>query len=226
MTKKLSLHHLINPPAAGGDTPAPLLVLLHGVGSNERDLFSLAPKLDPRFLTASVRAPMTLGRDSFGWYQVQFTPKGPVIDAEQTESARVELVRFLDELVEAYRVDPTRVYLMGFSQGCAMSLSASLTAPQKVAGVVGMSGRLLPGVTEKMPPSETLRGLPFLIVHGTEDTVLPIAYGHEIRDALQKLPVDLTYQEYRMGHHVSPESLQTVKNWLKSHLDAPSPRTR
>lgn len=222
--KKLSLHHIIRPATPAGPAPAPLLVLLHGVGSNERDLFSLTSQLDPRFLAISVRAPMTLGRDSYGWYQVQFTPTGPVIDLEQTEAARVELLRFLDELVEAYPVDRDRVYLMGFSQGCAMSLSAALTAPQKVAGVVGMSGRLLPGVPERMASEDALRGLPMLVVHGTEDTVLPIAFGREIRDALQKVPVDLTYQEYRMGHHVSPESLHTVKNWLQSRLDAPRHR--
>ena len=77
----------------------------------------------------------------------------------------------MGELTRSYNVDPNRVFLMGFSQGCIMSLAAALTDPRRFAGVVGMSGRMLPGVVSKIAPPNQLAGLPIMIVHGTEDTV-------------------------------------------------------
>ena len=73
---------------------------------------------------------------------------------------------------------------------------------QKFAGVVGMSGRLLPEIEPQIAPPEELKGLPFMIVHGTDDQVLPLSYGRAIRDKLSTLPVDLTYREYGMPHTV------------------------
>jgi phospholipase/carboxylesterase len=214
-----SLVHDVREPAGDFRGPAPLLVLLHGVGSNEKDLMTLAPVLDPRFFIVSVRAPITLGFDSYGWYHVQFTPTGHIIDADEAESSRKSLLSFIDELAEAYNIDREQVYLMGFSQGCIMSVAAALTAPGKLAGVVGMSGRLLPGILEKAAPENQLRDFPIMIVHGTEDQVLQIAYGRELKEALEKLPLSLTYREYRMGHSISQQSLSDISNWLRQHLD-------
>lgn len=216
----LSLVHLVREPTRPVGGPAPLLLLLHGVGSNEQDLMGLAPSLDPRFFIVSARAPIKLGPQSFGWYHVQFTGTGHIIDPEEAEHSRQLLLKFVDELADAYPIDSHRVFLMGFSQGCIMSVAAALTAPQKFAGIVGMSGRLLPDILTKAALAEQLKDLPILIVHGTFDSVLQIDYGRAIRDALQKLPVDLTYREYPMAHHVSEESLTDVTAWLTARLNA------
>ncbi|MEO6458520.1 MAG: dienelactone hydrolase family protein, partial [Chloroflexia bacterium] len=122
--------------------------------------------------------------------------------------------------VQAYGLDPEGVYLMGFSQGAIMSMSLTLTEPEKLAGVVAMSGRTLPEVLPKIAQPEKLRGLPIFVVHGTADQVLPITYGRDTRDILSKMPVDLTYREYPMAHHVSAESLADVAGWLKDRLDS------
>src|SRR4051812_15883257 len=180
--KQLSLTHIVRQPTVPSEGRPPLLVLLHGIGSNEQDLIGLAPSLDGRFLTVSARAPITLDRGAFAWFHIQFTPNGIVIEPDEAEASRLLVLKFVDEVVEAYGADPKRVYLMGFSQGCIMSLAASLTEPKKFAGVVGMSGRLLPEVEPKIAPPEELKGLPFMIVHGTDDQVLPLSYGRAIRD--------------------------------------------
>ena len=217
--QSLSLAHLTREPTAPAEGAPPLLLLLHGVGSNEADLFGLAPELDGRFFVASARAPITLGPGAYGWFHVAFTPQGPAIIPAEAEQSRQALIRFIDEVVEAYGVDPRRVYLMGFSQGAIMSLSVALTRPDKVAGVAAMSGRLLPEVRPLIAAPEALRGLPILLVHGTADQVLPIHHGREARDQLAKLPVALTYREYPMGHYVTPESLRDVTAWLEERLN-------
>jgi phospholipase/carboxylesterase len=217
----LSLTHLVRPPkqpAADGTKP-PLLVLLHGVGSNENDLVGLAPYLDGRFFVISARAPLTLGVGSHAWYPINWTAQGPVGDEEKAEASRQAILRFLPEAADAYGTDPKRVYLMGFSQGAIMSLYTALTEPEAVTAIVPMSGRLLPEAWAKRALDDRLSGLPVFAVHGTRDTVLPIANGREISDKLSSLPLDLTYTEYDMAHEVSAESLGDITAWLTAQLD-------
>lgn len=176
--------------------------------------------LDARLQIVSLRAPLTFGPGAYGWFPVQFLPDGNfAIDPGIAEQSRRQVVAAVDEAAEAYGADPRRVYLMGFSQGCIMSLAAALTEPEKVAGVVAMSGRLLPQVEPLIASPERLNGLPLIVAHGEHDDVIPIRHGREIRDKLQKLPVELTYREYPIGHFVSQESLADISDWLTQQLD-------
>ncbi|HEY6101822.1 MAG TPA: phospholipase, partial [bacterium] len=218
MPPSLPLIYRIRPPQDAAASP-PLLLLLHGVGSHEGDLMGLAPYLDARFLIVSARGPVTLAPGMYAWFQVVLDPANPIINPEQAESSRRTIIRFIGEAVAAYHADPARVYLMGFSQGAIMSLSVALTEPSLVAGVVAMSGRLLPEVLPRLAPPDALRGLPILLQHGVADQVLPIQHGRTARDGLAALRVDLTYREYPIGHQVSDESLADAAAWLTEHLD-------
>lgn len=214
-----SLVHLTRPPRTAGSGPPPLLLLLHGVGSHEGDLMGLAPYLDGRFFIVSARAPLVLGPGMYGWFEVQLDPFNPVIKPEQAEASRGALIRFIGEVSEAYGTDPRRTYLAGFSQGAIMSLSILLTRPDLAAGVVAMSGRILPEVLPQAASPEAMRDVPVLVVHGAADPILPIHHGRAIRDRLAALPVRLTYKEYPMGHQVTEESLADVTAWLRAELD-------
>lgn len=214
----LPLIHLVRQPLSQASHPA-LLLLLHGVGSNEHDLFELAPLLDKRFLILSLRAPNTLSQGSYAWFDVTFTPQGPLIDPQQAEQSRQLLIDFIGQAITTYGANPGQVYLMGFSQGAIMSASVALTRPDLVAGAVLMSGRILPEIQPMMAPNEQLKDLPVLVVHGTRDTVLPIHNGRDSRDLLAGLLIKLTYHEYAMGHEVSQESLADVTRWLSERLD-------
>ncbi len=218
----LELRHLVAAPRrspASGERP-PLLVLLHGVGSNERDLFTLAPYLDPRLLVVSVRAPIPLGPQSNAWYHVRWMPDGtPVGDDAEAAASGDTLLRFLPQVAAAQGADPARIYLMGFSQGAIMSLSIALLAPTAVRGIVLMSGRLLAPAWNRRAPDAAFAGFPVFVAHGVRDAVLPIADGRALRDALATLPVALTYREYDMAHEVSNESLQDIAAFLTGQLD-------
>lgn len=206
-----------------------MLLLLHGVGSNEHDLIQLAPYLDPRFFVVSARAPITLAPGMYAWFEVQLDPVRPIINPQQAESSREKLLAFIDETIERYGVDAApgrdvhgaRVYLMGFSQGAIMSFSVGLTHPEKIAGIVAMSGRVLPEIVPHIAAPEALRDLPIFVTHGTEDQVLPIHHGRAARELLQRLPVALTYREYPMGHQISDQSLADIAGWLTQRLNEP-----
>jgi phospholipase/carboxylesterase len=215
---ELALSHLYAPPRHAAEKP-PLLVLLHGVGSNERDLFGIAAEVDARFAVVSARAPHTRFAGSYAWFEVQMLPGATfVIDEAMWRESLAHVVDFIGEAVTAYDADPTRVYMLGFSQGAIMSLCVMLTRPDLVAGVVAMSGRLLPEVRPMVRPAADLEQFPVLITHGENDPVIPVRYGREVREFLEELPVDLAYHEFPMGHEVTGRSLKVAADWLTSQL--------
>src|SRR5918911_2974181 len=101
----LSLQHLIQQPRRRVEGAPPLLILLHGYGSNEHDLFGLAPYLDPRFLIVSARAPYTLMPGGYAWFELGWTATGITIDFQQAERSRKLLIGFIAEVLAAYGGD-------------------------------------------------------------------------------------------------------------------------
>jgi phospholipase/carboxylesterase len=219
----LSLTHLVQQPRRRSAGPPPLLIVLHGYGSNEHDLFGLAPYLDARFQIVSPRAPHMLMPGGYAWFELGWTATDIVINAEQAERSRALLIGFVGEALAAYGGDPARVYLLGFSQGAIMSASVALTEPELVAGAVLMSGRVPGEIRPLIAPAERLAGKPFLVVHGIYDEVLPIQNGRASRAILSDLPVSLTYNEYPMAHEINAQCLDHVTAWLTARLDEQSP---
>lgn len=225
----LSLTHLVRPPqspAQQGSKPS-LLALLHGVGSNERDLFQLVPYLDPRFQIVSLRAPLVRGPQSFAWFEPEFLPHGEFrIAPEQIAASRDRIAAFLDEAVAAYGADAERVYLLGFSQGAIMSLTLALTQPELLAGAVPIAGRIPPEVEPWIVAPERTAGLPLLLEHGRFDQVIPIAWAHRARPILERQGVALDYHEYDAPHSITPSMLDDATAWLTARLDEPALRAR
>ncbi|HYD52130.1 MAG TPA: hypothetical protein VEA99_05865 [Gemmatimonadaceae bacterium] len=225
----LSLVHVVRPPAPGanadGERP-PLVLLMHGVGSNEASMSQLAPAFDPRFVVVSARSPLLLGPSAFGWFHVTFTAQGPVIVPEEAQAGWRLVARFIDEAVAEYGADPARVFVGGFSQGAIMALATLLTAPDKVAGAVAMSGRLLPEVLPHAAAADALRDKPVLIVHGTDDQKLGIHLARWAREQLERVPLALTYRELPMGHTITADSLGVVAAWLDEVLRSHAARGR
>jgi phospholipase/carboxylesterase len=195
-----------------------MLVLLHGVGSNELAMAALMGWFDPRFIVVSARAPIELEPFAFAWLHVTFTPNGPIIEGDEALAACRDAAAFIDQAVAAYGADPDRVYLAGFSQGGIVGLGTLLTAPDKVAGVVCMSGRLPPELLPHVASPDRLRDRSVLLVHGVHDQTLGIAYARSARTFLETLPLDFEYREFEMGHTTNDESMAVVAAWLTAHL--------
>lgn len=196
---------------------ASLLLLLHGVGSNEHDLLGLEPMIDERFHLISARAPLELGPGSFSWFDVEFTPVH-VHNAKEAEASRRSLIAFIDELAERYGVPFERIFLLGFSQGAVLSLSVALTEPGKIGGIIALSGRTLQEMRAELTQKPEHLRLSVLLSHGLRDDTLPIHHAHNSRALLEQLPVALEYHEYDMGHEVGDESIRDIVAWLGRRL--------
>jgi phospholipase/carboxylesterase len=194
--------------------PAPLVVLLHGYGSNEDDLFSLAPLIDPAFHVASPRAPRVLAPTSFAWFALGLTGADIEIDLPQALDSVSLVSSFVRDMAERPSVDARHVYLIGFSQGAMVAAAVALTHPEHVAGAVIMSGAVVPSLLGPPPPGKEVRDLPILMLHGFRDPVVPVELARAGRDALTALSVDLRYSEFDMGHEVTAESFAQVRQWL------------
>ena len=213
-TKPLSLTHLTRFPE-GKPGKHPTIICLHGRGSNEQDLVSLAQYLDNRLLWISPRAPLDL-MGGWEWYRLEGIglPVQPTFDA-----ACETLDRFITEAVAEYPVDPQNLFLMGFSQGSMMSYSFALTQPERVAGVIAQSGYIPLNSGIKVDEAG-VKGKPFIVTHGLYDPLIPAQWGQAARDYLQSIGADVEYYEYPMEHSVSEESIEAIAKWIKKQLAA------
>lgn len=212
------LIHLLRSPQVENHNP-PALFLLHGVGSNEYDLFGLASLLPKEFMILSLRAPNKMAPNSHAWYPFEITSSGYKIEADVGIESRMMISEFIAEAVNFYQIDPKKIYLMGFSQGAIMSYSLMMTQPDSLAGVVAMSGRLDDELFPDPVNPQELAGFPLMVTHGLSDDVIPINFAQEAKAVLSNLPVDLTYKEYPMGHEISQASINDIVGWLKDQLE-------
>lgn len=212
-----TLHYLVRQPKIKTNKP-PLIILLHGVGSNEQNMFSFADALPDKYKVVSVRGPLTLGNRSYAWFQVQFGAKGPVINEEQAENARKEIIRFIGDLNTVEEFDLNQVYLMGFSQGGIMSYSVALTEPEKVKGIAVMSGRLLPEVKPLIAEEKRLEKLKIFISHGRQDAVLHFPFATDALSFLQTKGIQPEFHQYDEGHTINKQMFDDINLWLNTNI--------
>lgn len=213
-----SIHTIERRPrqASEGGQP-PLLLLLHGYGASEHDLFDLSDYTDPRLHVVSARAPLTLPWGGFAWYHLGGAPGRLVPDVASRAAALDLLERFVPGLAGRLGADPRRVYVLGFSQGAIMGLALALRHPEAIAGLIAISGYMDPELMPAaIPPA--LEGLPILQMHGTYDEVIPVGAAHLTREILAKLPVRHSYHEHAIGHGIHPDGLRAIQSWLAERL--------
>lgn len=194
----------------------PLLLMLHGYGSNEDDLFSFAPEVPSTYLVASLRAPLTLGDHQYAWYPLRFEGGNPLVDLPKAKDAIAYIRSFLVDLQARHPFDAGRIRLFGFSQGAIMSYAVALLHPGEIEGIAACSGRLLEEIKPDIPQDQQLASLKIFISHGTEDPVLRPQFGAEANAYLLKLGLYPVYKTYRAGHTILPANWKDLLAWLES----------
>ena len=201
-------------PATPGSEPW-LLVLMHGVGSNEQDLFGLAPHVPPQYHVLSLRAPYRMGPTANAWFEFTVAADGArSINEPQEAASRALVAQTVDAAARQLGIPAARVVAGGFSQGGIMALTLLLTRPELLHGAMVRHSRLLPQALPHAAQPAALAGRQLWVSHGVQDNVIPLASAQAIRDHVRTLPLTLRYREYPGMHEIRPEELRDSMAWL------------
>ena len=205
-----------------GPDPRSAIIVLHGLGADGNDFVPIAQELDLRaigpvrfvFPHAPVR-PVTLngGMAMRAWYDILGTDLVRREDETGLRASMAEVQSLIDREV-ARGIPSERIVLMGFSQGCAMTLLTGLRSPQRLAGLVGLSGYLPLAQTTATERSDANRLVPIFLAHGRQDPMVQLARGTASRDALQALGYQIEWHDYAMPHSVCAEEITDLNRWL------------
>jgi phospholipase/carboxylesterase len=216
-----------------GSADGPLLIMLHGLGGDEHSMSFFTRSIPAAFTVISPRAPIAIQPGMFPGY----TDRGYSWVRSVPAPDRVSFAPAIDQLRPFIRAfNRARVFLMGFSQGAALSYALSLAEPDLIAGVIALAG-FLPN--EAMPPawratsaeprtwrertlserSESKGASPrygYLIIHSIDDQIVPLQRAHQARDFLQALGAPVEYHAYPGGHKIAAQGLKDIMRWLEA----------
>jgi phospholipase/carboxylesterase len=210
------LHYIVRNPKITAKNP-PLLILLHGYGSNEEDLFSFAEELPDELLIVSPQAPLSMGSGSYAWYTINFDEiNGKFSDLKEAKESIDKIALFIDTVKKKYQTNPDQTFLLGFSQGAILSYALSFFYPNKIQHVLALSGYIN---TELLPEniSSEIR-TDYYCSHGTVDQVLPVTWARNSKPFLDALKLNTEYSEYNVGHGVAPQNFFSLKKWITARV--------
>lgn len=197
----------------------PMIIFLHGYGSNEEDLFELKNEFLSDYTYLSVRAPMELYQGSYQWFTLQ-APLASSQDAQQqVKDHAILLQKFIAEAVIKYKTSAQKVLLIGFSQGAIMSYELAIKNPSAVKGIIALSGRISPLLLPEITPGMDLGKLAVFIGHGTKDDRIHVRDAVSANDVLSKTSITPEYHEYPgLGHSINMTELADIKAWILKTL--------
>ena len=212
-TINTTLVYKVNEASKKTDKPAPVLIMLHGYGSNEEDLFDIAKALDPRFVTISLRGPEVLKDGGFAWFILDRQGDKPfTYDYNKAKESRAKILSFISNACKTLKLDSSNVFVMGFSQGAMMGYDLALSAPKKIKGVLDLSGKLMKESKDQKIDWTKAVKTKYFIAHGNSDNVIKMAEADSAVKFLRSKKIsDITFNNYEMPHSINGTELNDIK---------------
>lgn len=205
---------------AGAEDGTPVLILLHGRGSDKNDLMGLQPGLPPEFAMLTPRGPFSGSEWGYGggfaWYRYL---GGTTPEPAPFEHSMAELEQFLSALPEILAFTPGPIVIGGFSQGGTTATAFALSHPAAVSGVLLFSGFIASHPSIAVTPEST-NELRMFWGHGTYDQMIPFQFAADGRAQLNAISADLEARDYPIEHQISPKELADASQWLRSFVPA------
>ena len=194
----------IHSPAQQQTSDNPTLIMLHGRGSDEHDLFGLKEQFDPRLTIYSLRAPYSFAWGGYTWFDLY---EDGSVDEESFLNSTNEIITFIGSL------ETKKLFLLGFSMGAVLSYSIALTKPNGCTGIAALSG-FAPEQLEHTYQLQELHNLHIFISHGIHDPIIPVSSARKTKELLSSSNARISYNEYDMAHQINDECLNDVTHWL------------
>ena len=196
---------------------SPLLLMVHGFGSNEEDLFSFTRALPKELTVVSVRGPIEIQNMGYAWYDISIDHLGnKKYDINKAIESRDQIIKCIEKCTDTYNTDPDNVTLLGFSQGSILINAVGLTYPKKIKNIISLSGGIDPNII-KLSKSN-INELSFYISHGTQDMVLPFEQAKKSLEFLKNNNIKFDFESFPVGHGVCPENFKSMLSWFKNKL--------
>ena len=197
------------------DIKSPLIILIHGYGSNEKDLFSLIDYLPKEAYIISLRGPIELFNNSYAWYNIYVDANNKFYDHEGAKKIRDELSKFIDEIIKHPNINSDNITLIGFSQGAILSHAISYSYPGKIKNIMALSGV----IDEKiMKRADSKPKTNIYISHGTNDKMIDYHISRESLNFYKSKDIDFTFESYDQGHGINEKNLKSLVIWLKEKI--------
>jgi phospholipase/carboxylesterase len=217
LNEDFSIRYLIKEPQSK-TSESPLLLLLHGFGSNESDLHSFANYLPETHYIVSIRAPFKLPNGGFAWYNISFDEDmNKFNNHDQAKDSINMIINFIEELSNKYLIDKDKISLLGFSQGTILSYALCLNYPEKFKNIIGFSGYIDEAMINIESENTDYSKLNLYISHGKDDRVIPVDWARKSTEVLKRNKIKYSFNEFNSGHAISAENFYDFKNWLESN---------
>ena len=190
---------------------SPLIILIHGYGSNERDLFSLIDYFPNDSNVISLRAPHELFNNSYAWYDIYVDGNNKFYDHNAAALVRDELFQFIDDLSKNPNNDSDNITLIGFSQGAILAHAISFSYPKKIKNIIALSGVIDEKIMKK---TSLIPKTNIYISHGTNDDLINYETSKESLNFYIENDIKFKFENYDQGHEINKQNLESMINWL------------
>jgi len=211
----MDLKYLVREPQ-NITSKTPLLILLHGYGSNEEDLFSFTPTLPEDWLIVSFRAPLNSEYGGYSWYDIDLMNVENRIDIPQAKEALSKILENIMKVSNHYGLTDNETHLAGFSQGGILTYSLALQNPELFTKIACLScypeDRLLENIVKDKKKLERLR---FFVSHGIDDAVIPVDWAKKGAELLYDLSCYFSFREYMSGHGVNQKNYMDLMDFMR-----------
>lgn len=192
----------------------PALFVMHGIGSNEKNMLSIVEGLEEQFYIFSIRGHLSHPPGYSYFTIIEYgKPHRDVFD----EGIK-KLTSFIDFVSEEYPVNKSQLYLLGFSQGAILSLTLGLTLGNRIKGIVALSG-YIPYFVKEEYNIQPVNQVSVFISHGEFDQNLPFEWGKENNEFYKAQGANITFKTYPEGHTVSQQNYEDFRKWLQDRIE-------
>lgn len=201
------------PPDITQEKKYPVIFVMHGRGSNEKDIMNMLEALKNDAILVGIRGTLHLYQ-GFEYFTIK-SFGNPDVDSFNIAISNLE--HFIEDFKNYESVDSSKQFLFGFSQGAILSMTLALTMGSKIKGIAALSG-YIPRHVKENKQLKSVENSSILIGHGETDRIFPISIGYDNFEFFKDRTKYLDYKSYPIGHEISQQEKEDVITWFKQQI--------